>query len=156
MFKKKPITKSVAIYISDKFQHLIIAPHHENDAGIIYEQENCFTSDYPMNTEELGNEIIKGLNLYSIKDTNLRNHKQTDWSAYKSSKSKSVTGFEKEYIQVSIRSANESNLILMIEGLPFKNSELKVSSSVSFHADKDEIGNRIKAIYEACLTGKFE
>mgnify|MGYP000132528359 CR=1 FL=1 len=155
MFGKKKLTKSIAVYISDKFQHLIIAPHHENDAGIIYEQKVCFVSDYPITSEELGNEIIRNLNIYSIKDVNLRDSKQSDWPAYKHGKSKSITKFEKDYINIFIRSANDSNLVLTVEGSPFKDSELKVSSAISFHADKDEIGNRIKAIYDASLSGKI-
>jgi hypothetical protein len=146
------LTKSISVYISDGHKHLIIASMHQNGAGINYEQKDCFTADYPIDSTEFGNEVIKNLNQYSVKDTNLRESKKTDWPAFKHSRSKSVTGFENEYINIFIRSANDSNLILTIEGRPFKTSELTINSSVSFHADKQELGQRINEVYQACLT----
>lgn len=151
--KSNNLTKSISIYISDKHKHLIIAPRHENDAGIMYEQKTCFSADYPIDLADLGAEAIKSLNQYSIKDTNLRDSKATDWPAFKHSKSKSVASFENEYINIFIRSANDSNLVLTIEGRPFKTSELTINSSISFHADKQELGQRINEVYKACLSG---
>ncbi|TND09832.1 MAG: hypothetical protein FD123_956 [Bacteroidetes bacterium] len=149
------LTKCATIYISDKFKHVIIARCYENNAGIIYEQDACFTSDYPIDLTNFGEEIINSLNLYSVKDKNLRDSKLTDWPAYNQSKCKSVASFEKEYIPISVCSANNSNLVLILEGRPFENSELTINSSISFHADKQELGERIKDVYDACLTGKL-
>jgi hypothetical protein len=104
---------------------------------------------------ELGAEVIESMNQFSVKDTNLRDTKLTDWPAFKHSKSTTVKAFEKEYIYISIRNCNEYNLIVDIEGLPYKESELKIKSTISFYADKDKIGERILKVYEACLTGKI-
>lgn len=147
--------KRISLYISDKHQHLIIVPNHENNAGIIYEQENCFSSNLPIPPAELGNTIIDNLNNYSAKDKNLREHKLTDWPAFKHSKSKSVKAFKEEYIVIYIGSENSSNLILEICGLPFENGELKINSTISFHAKKEELGERVLQVYEACRTGKL-
>lgn len=149
------LTKCATVYISDKHKHIIIAPRHENDAGILYEQKECYSADYPIDLKVLGDEIIRNLNKYSVKDTNLRDSKSSDWPAYKHSKCKTIVSFEKDYVPVFIRSANDSNLILTLEGRPFKDSELTVNSSISFHADKEEIGNRVNNIYQSCLTGKI-
>lgn len=153
--KTNALTKCATVYISDKFKHLIIAPRHKNDTGILYEQKDCFTSDYPIDSTAFGEEVIKNLNLYSVKDVNLRDSKSSDWPAYKHSKCKTIVSFEKEYIPISIRSANDSNLILILEGRPFKDSELTVTSSISFYTDKENLGRRINEVFQACLTGKI-
>ena len=160
LFKNKEsqtrkLTKCASIYISDKYKHIIINPNHENNAGIIYEQDKGDVSDFPIDTKVLGQMLIDNLNKYSIKDVNLRDHKRTDWPAFKQGKSKSVTTFEKEYIQIFVSSANDSNLILTLSGSPFVSSELTVNSTISFHSDQGEIGQRVLDIYQACLTGKL-
>ena len=95
-FKKKQdktkLIKRISIYISDKQKQLIIAPKHENDAGIIYEQDKCLVTENPMNLSELGKEVINYLNLFSIKDVNLRDTKSSDRPAFKNSKVKSIRG----------------------------------------------------------------
>lgn len=154
-FQKKKLAKRVAVYISDKYEQIIIAPQYINKAGIIYEEEECRVTINSISTIELGTAIIECMNLFSLKENNLRDSKLTDWPAFKHSKSKSVKAFEQEYIRISISSCNEYNLLIDIEGLPYKKSELKITSTISFHADKDKIGERIMKVYEACLTGKI-
>lgn len=95
------------------------------------------------------------MNRFSLKDINLRDKKITDWPSFKHSKSKSVRAFEQEYIHISIDSSNEYNLIIKIEGFPCKDSELTIKSTISFNADKEEVGKRILKVYEACLTRKL-
>ena len=107
------------------------------------------------NALELGTAVIDCMNLFSMKDLNLREHKQTDWPSFKHSKSKSVRAFEQEYLYISVNSCNESNLIIDVEGFPHKDSELSIKSSISFYADKEEIGKRIMKIYTSCLTRKL-
>ena len=159
LFRKKSksddLKKRASVYISDEHKHLVIAARSQNDAGIIYEQEVCCLLEMPVDLSELGVAIIDYLNRYSVVDINLRDHKNRDWPAYKKSKSKSMRLFEQEYIYISIDGANEKNIILLISGRPFKNSKLEVHSSVSFYAEKEEIGNRVMDVYEACLTGKI-
>jgi hypothetical protein len=155
LFRKKKLAKHCSVYISDKHEQIIIAPLLANKAGIIYEQENCRTMPKSAVFSELGTEIINSMNLFSIKDTNLTEAKRTDWPSYKHSKSKSVQTFEQEYINISVDSSNEYNLIIEIEASPYKNSELKIKSTLSFYEDKEEIGKRIMQVFEACLTGKL-
>ncbi len=155
LFKKKKLAKHCSVYISDKHEQIIIAPRHVNKAGIIYEQENCKILPKSTSLSELGTQIIDSMNLFSQKDKNSRETNLTDWPSFKHSKSKSVRAFEQEYINISVDSCNEYNLIINIEGLPYKESELKIKSTISFYADKEEIGKRIIKVYESCLTGKL-
>lgn len=155
LFKRKKLTKHCSVYISDRHEQIIITPQHVNKAGIIYEQQNCLTKSKSISFQELGTEVIESMNLFSLKDFNLRDKKQTDWPSFKQSKSKSVRAFEQEYIHISVDSCNEYNLIIDIEGSLFKKSELTIKSTISFYADKEEIGKRIMKVYETCLTGKI-
>lgn len=155
LFKKKKLAKHCSVYISDKHKQIIVTPRHINKAGIIYEQDNCKTLPISANFSELGTLIVDNLNLFSMKDKNLRATKRTDWPSFKHSQSESVQAFEQAYIHFSIASCNEHNLNIDIEGSPYKDSELKVKSTISFYADKDEIGKRTIKVYESCLTGKL-
>lgn len=155
IFKKKTFAKHSSVYISDKYEQIIITPRQINKAGIIYEQENCETISKSTSALELGITVMRSMNQFSFKDVNLRNTKLTDWPSYKHSKSKSVRTFEQEYIHISVDSCNENNLIIEIQGFPYKDSELTIKSMISFYANKEEIGSRILKVYEACLTRKI-
>jgi len=155
IFKKKKLVKRCSVYISEQHQQIIIAPSHINKAGIIYEQEICKTLPKSASFTELGTEVIECLNLFSMKDKNLRETKPTDWPAYKLGKSKSIRTFENEYIWISIDGCNENNLLINIEGAPYIDSELKVIATISFYADKEQIGKRIINVFEACLNKKL-
>jgi hypothetical protein len=155
LFKKNKLAKRCSVHISAKYEQIIIALRHVNKAGIIYEQENCRTIPKSSSVGELGIEVIENMNMFSLKDVNLRDTKLTDWPSFKYSKSKSVRAFEQEYIHISIDSCNEYNLIIDIEGFPYKDSELTIKSTISFFADKEEIGKKIMKVYEACLTRKI-
>ena len=155
LFKKKKLAKRCSVYISDKHEQIIIAARHVNKSGVLYEQEYCRTLPISIGFSELGTEVIESMNLFSLKDINLRETKQTDWPSFKHSKSKSVRAFEQEYLYVSVYSCNEYNLIINIEGLPYKDSELMIKSTISFYVEKEEIGKSIMKVYKSCLTGKL-
>ena len=147
--------KRLTIYISEKHHQIIFAPTHKNFAGINYEQDECFAYDLPISESEIGENAIKYWNLFSIKDRNLRDGKISDWPAYKKSRVKSMRSFEYDYIRISFHGGNESNITLIIEGLPNKDSDLLVKSVISAHSEKIEVGDRILKVYKACLTGKL-
>lgn len=155
LFKKKKLAKRCSVYISDKHGEVIIAPQHVNNAGIFYEQENCRVISKPFDTEELGRVVMECMDMFSLKDANLRNTKITDWTSFTQSKSKSVRAFEQEYLYISIGSCNKNNLLIDIEGFPNKDSELTIKTTISFFADKNEIGKKVLKVYETCLTGKI-
>lgn len=155
LFKKKEnkgLNKRLAIYISDKHQHIIIAPMHMNKAEITYEQETCTVLGLKVSSFDFGAEVINNLNLFSIRDVNLRDKKTTDWPAFKHSKSKSIISFESDYIYILVECKNESNNTLSIRGIPYVSSEISINSIVSIHADKSEIGEKVLKVYEACST----
>ncbi len=153
--KTKNHIKSVSIYVSAKHGQIIFAPISKNFAGIMYEQDECFSCDYPIPDLLLGEYTVKYLDLFNIKDKNLREHKSTDWPAFKHSKVKTVRGFETDYVGVSVTGLDENNHTFRIEGVPYKDSDLLVTSMISAHTERINIGDRINKVIEVCLTGKL-
>ena len=153
--KKKKLIKNCALYISDKHNHLIVAPRIENKDGLNMEQENSKGFDLPISEEDLGQEIINAMNLYKFVNIGLEGKKISDWPAYKASKSKSMKAFENDYVYIGISNQNDGNLIMDIEGKPNQNSLYWVKSSISFYADKSEIGKQILETFKICKTGQL-
>lgn len=155
--KPKPLPhfKSLSIYVSNKHGQIIFAPVSKNLAGIRYEQDECFSADFPITDLLLGEYSLKYFGLFNIKDKNLREHKLTDWPAFRHSKIKTVRSFEADYVSISVTGLDENNHTLRIEGLPYKDSELSVTSIISAHTEPINIGDRINKVIEVCLSGKF-
>jgi hypothetical protein len=147
--------KSVTIYASDKHSQLIFAPVSRNFAGIMYEQDHCFSFDFPLSDLLMGEYTLKYFDLFNIKDKNLREHKSTDWPAFRHSMVKTVRSFEADYITVSVTGLDENNHTLKIEGLPYPDSDLCVTSVISAHTEPINIGDRIYKVIQVCLSGKF-
>jgi hypothetical protein len=147
--------KSVSIYASSKHGQIIFAPISKNFAGIRYEQDECFSCDFPVSDLLLGEYALMYFHLFNIKDKNLREHKSTDWPAFRYSKMKTVRSFEADYIWVGVTGFDENNHTLRLEGYPYKDSDLSVTSMVSAHTEPINIGDRISKVIEVCLTGKF-
>lgn len=94
--------KLLSIYASNKHGQIIFAPISKNLAGIRYEQDKCFSCDYPISDLLLGEYTLKYFDFFNIKDKNLRENRSTDWPAFKHSKVKTVRGFETDYVRVSV------------------------------------------------------
>ncbi|MDX1651902.1 MAG: hypothetical protein R3277_05385 [Brumimicrobium sp.] len=153
--KKRKLIKNCALYISDKHNHLVIAARMENKDGLNMEQENSNGFDLPISEEDLGQEIIDAMNKYEFADIRLEGKKMSDWPAYKASKSKSIRAFENDYMYISISNQNEGNIIMDIEGRPHQNSLFWVKSTISYFADKSEIGKQLMQTFEICKTGQL-
>jgi len=147
--------KSLSIYASSKHGQIIYAPISKNLAGIRYEQDECFLYEFPLSELLLGEYTLRYFDLFNTKDKNLREHKSTDWPAFRHSKVKTVRSFEADYIHIGVTGLDENNHTLKIEGLPYKDSELSVTSRISAHTEPINIGDRINKVIEVCLTGKF-
>lgn len=152
---KQKYIKLLGIYISDKNQQIIFAPYHQNDAGVYYEQEQCFCYDWPLTEQELGKHTITYWNQFSPQDKNLRDQKGTDWPAFKWSKTKTIRSFKTDYIKIAVSGANPSNITLNIQGAPYEESELFAASSISVYTDEAELGQRVLQIFQACITSKL-
>ena len=156
-FKKRnanqQFKKSVAIYISQLHNQVIICPRYINDAGLIYEQENCTLLKLPLDYSTLGDEVLRNLDLFSLKDKNLRDQKRTDWPAFKHSKLKSIKSFEEAFLAMNISGNNQSNIILSIEAPLSGHDDISIKSNISSSPlHKKAIGERIFKVFNIAIT----
>ena len=154
--KKQNAVKSVSVYISSVHEQIIIAPYYKNKAGIYFEQEVCSVLSYPVDYSLLGEEVIRNFHLFKIKDENLRERKQKDWAALRYSKLKTLKAFEAAYVKIGISGVNESNIILVIEGVFSYDKELNITASISPFSHKEAIGKLIIKVYKTCLFNNLE
>lgn len=137
------------LYISDHYSQIIFAPNHQTKDGIYYEQEKCCGSEFLINNEELGQTILSCLSVFSIKDLDLTQFKQSDWPAYKHSRSKTIKDFKSCYRLISITGANEYNLVFNAEAFLNYTEEVSVKIVFSSNEQEKEIGKKIQELYQA-------
>jgi len=146
--------KSVTIYISDLKRQIIIAPRYFNNAGILYEQDTCTLLTFPVDYFQLGNEMLRNFDMFTLKDQNLREYKLTDWPAYKCSKLKSVKSFKDLYHRIDIDGNNESNIIISIESPVSGDKDLFIKATISTSNRKEAIGELVMKVYQKAFSGK--
>ena len=145
--------KSVTIYISDLKRQIIIAPRYFNNAGILYEQDTCTLLTFPVDYFQLGNEMLRNFDMFTLKDQNLREFKLTDWPAFKCSKLKSVKSFNNLFHRIDIDGTNESNIIIYIESPVSGDKDLFIKATISTNNTKEAIGELIMKVYQKALLG---
>jgi|LAHU01.1.fsa_nt_gb hypothetical protein len=146
--------KMVALYGSEKYRHILVAPYYYNKAGIYYEQETIQILDINSDEINLGEKVINCFETFQFKEKNLRENKESDWPAFKASKSKSLRSFQEDYYYFSITGLTPDNNTLRIEASPYKGSDIRLSALVS-KANHSEIGSLIKKMLNMCKTGEI-
>jgi hypothetical protein len=136
-------------------ERTVIVAMHFNDDGILYEDDRALSIAGPVDALELGREVVQALNKTSLRPRDLRHYKLADWPAYGASGASSVRRFEAEYIQLSVESANDANVVYVITGSPSRDSHLQVKTSVSSACSPEELGNRALEVYCACRDRKL-
>jgi hypothetical protein len=147
---KLKIIKSVTVYISKNHCEIIIAPNYkEPKAGYCYEQDICEIIDLKSSSEIIGESIKRNFNKFDIKKNTNTNRNKSDWSAFKSSKEKTMIGFEKNYQRISVRGITEYNDSFKIETVLNYVSKIELTTTISAHCENSELGNRIIKIFNS-------
>ncbi len=149
---KKNIMHYAHVFISKNEEIAIIVTLHFNgQGGILYEDNDPVVLSSPLESFTIGQELLSALRKTTILQLNSSARpKLTDWPAFKASKSKSVRQFEQNFIQILVSGANETNLVYVIDGEPFKDAELHITSSISSGTPPAEIGKRVLSVFLAC------
>jgi hypothetical protein len=144
---KKPY-KMAIVYISEKYNQIIIVPYYFNKDGINYEQEMCYLYDINIDDETLGIEIINALNKFEYNDKKyIINYKLTDGPAFRYSKLKTIKLF-KEYYKYILIDEEKGYMQFHIEYPPNnKNGYGMKISEIQNNAKNCDIGKKIKEIY---------
>ncbi len=150
--EKTNIRHHARAFISREEEIAVIATLHFNGkGGFLYEDNEPVVLLAPLQPVILGQTLSAALKDTTIKELNLPGrHKLTDWPAFKASKATSVRQFEQSFISILISGANDVNLIYVIEGEPYKDAELRITSSVSSSASPEKVGECLMSVFRAC------
>jgi hypothetical protein len=141
--------KETHIYLADDTKPAIVAAMHHNRDGIRYEQDEAVVVSGWRESSALVAALHSALQRFSFHDRNLRDSKLTEWPAYRASRCRSVRGFQSSYLCISVRPANEAELIYVAEAQPLDEEEISLSVTANRHND-EEIGRRLLRLYDAC------
>jgi hypothetical protein len=90
------------VYLSHSGRGVVLAAVAVNDAGIRYEPDFAILLPPSSSPARIGQAVADVLSKYSHKDRNLRDHKKTDWPAFRASGLKSVRAFEQDFSYVAV------------------------------------------------------
>ncbi len=140
--------RCVNLYVSRSRDRMIVAAMHQNFAGIYYEQSQpALINEWP-DPETLGIAYLLAFKDFSVKDTNLRDKKRTDWPSYRASKLRSVREFERRFMRISCCGLNSSNAVVRASTLMPGNKDVELS--VSFNPLLSEVvGKRLFNLIDA-------
>ncbi|MEE9432153.1 MAG: hypothetical protein V3V16_13975 [Melioribacteraceae bacterium] len=147
------VIKSVTVYLSEKHSKIIIAPiSKEPKAGYQYEQKDCEVIELDSSMEIIGKAIKRNFDKYNIEEKKTGMGNKSDWPAFKSSKEKSMRGFEEKYRRISIRGLTDRNNSLRIETVLNLPIEIDLTSTISAHCEPSELGNRVLKMFRSEIT----
>lgn len=154
LFSAKDTTKichHASVFISREEEIAVIVTLHFNGkGGFLYEDNEPTILLAPLQPSILGQTLLATLKSTTIKELFLPGRRKlTDWPAFKASKVSSVRQFEQSFISILISGANDVNLIYVIDGEPYKDAELHVTSSVSSGASPEKIGKCLMTVFRA-------
>jgi hypothetical protein len=149
---REPLRKFARVFIARSGFRAIVVGMHTNEHDIWSEDDSPTVLNKPFTAEELGNAIAEAMGRTDrINGKNLREGKLTDWPAYKASGERTVRKFDESFIEISVEGANPANLIAVITGIPQKDANLQVTSTISTGVVPAELGDRVLEVYKSCL-----
>ena len=142
------VAKLVMVYISEKYDEIIIAPYFKDGInGISYEQPNCEIISLNSSSEEIGQCIKVNFDKFNIKKRSKEKSNKSDWPAFKASKEKTMRGFENNYRRISISGLTDRNSTMRIETVLNLPTEIELTSTISAYCEPIDLGNRIMKIF---------
>lgn len=136
------------LYLSEN-KPAIIAAMHFNSAGICYEQEDPFV-DKSGDWDTLVASLRSALARFSLRDKNLRDHKKTDWPAFRGSGCRSVRQFEDLYLQIEVRAVNEAEFYYA-SCQPRGEKDITLQVTLNRYGKDDEIDGLLRKLFKASL-----
>src|SRR5580658_5727022 len=127
--------KQAHIYLVDDAKPAIVAAMHHNAAGIFYEQDEVVVVVDWRQSSPLVAALRSALERFSFRDRNLRDSKRSEWPAYRASGCRSVQEFESSYICITVRPANEAEIIYIAEARPLGEEEIRLSVTANSRVD---------------------
>ncbi len=146
----------IAIYLSNEYDKILIAPFFIDESWVHYEQEEIEILKFDVNDEILGESIKRNLNKFEQKNADFTSRNKKDWPAFKASNLKTVKEFESKFLRISISGLNEANLILAFDAETKSKDEIDFRTTISAYADNSALGYRLRKLFKAQLERKIE
>ena len=109
---RRPPRAARCVHIYASIDNTIVAAMHRNFAGIYYEQIDPVVLAGSPDPVALGAAFKQAFDRFSVKDANLREHKRSDWPAYRASGLRTIKEFERRYRAVACQGLNDSNAVV--------------------------------------------
>ncbi len=147
---REAMKRFARLFIARLGSRAIAVGMHMNENDMWYENDSPIVLNAPFTAEDLGRAVAQAMGKTDRRAWNARDAKLTDWPAFKASGERSIRKFEGSFIEISIQSANASNLVVIVTGNPEKDAVLQVTSTMSTSVVPAELGARVLRVYEAC------
>ena len=144
---KSTAVRCVNLYVSS--QRTIVAPMHQNFAGIYYEQPAPAVVEGAPTTARIGLAFREAFDDFSTKDTNLGEFKRSDWPSFKASGLRSVKEFERQYKTVICFGNNSSNSVVRASVAHPTRANIEMSVSFNPLLAHEAIGESLMQLIEA-------
>lgn len=148
---KLKVIKHVFVYVSEKHSQIIVVPFYkEPNQGYSYSQEKCEVLHLDSSDELIGDAIKRNIQKFDIKEyDSSRSSKKDRYTAFHSSKEKSMSGFEKNYTLIDVRGYTDRNNTFRIETRLEYVNKLEITSTISAHCDNAELGKLVMRIFKS-------
>jgi hypothetical protein len=151
LFRQEPVSHHASVFVHrEGTKAIVVTMHYNGSGGVLIEDDAPVVLTEPLDTPDLGAALTKALRATQVRRArNLRDRKLTEWPAFRASGVRSVRGFERDFIHLQARGANEANLIYIVEGSPSAD-DLAVSASIASHAEPLEVTSQCLRVWRAC------
>jgi hypothetical protein len=140
--------RAVNVYLSSSKDRVVVAPMHQNLAGIYYEQDNPLVLDSWPGPVELGNAFKRAFERFSVVDRDLSSRKSTDWPAFRASGDASVRSFEARYVLLSCHAMNASNSTVRAGSVHPTDPDVEISVVFNPLQSAQEVGGLLLKLFE--------
>ena len=135
------------LFISEPNKEVIIAPLYQLQRGLYYEQETPRVVPFASPLDEIGRRAKVSLLLCKTVSMNLRDKKESDWPAYRSSRARSLKAFKADYVYMSVETVNNN---IRLEGYPVGSEQIFVGAYVAPACTALNLGKLIMNMYRCC------
>lgn len=144
---EKPAIRGVHLYFSP--ERVIVAPLHQNLAGLYHEQATPLVLEGTPRPQEIGAAFQRAFEDFSIRDEDLRNARRSDWPAYQVSGVRSLKAFESAFKPMQCHGLNPSNAVVRASMQHPQHEGIDLSISFNPLLDAHAVGEKLLQLARA-------
>jgi len=137
------------LYFAENRPAIATATHY-NSAGIYYEQDGPAVLTDWSDPYFFAAAVRSKLELFSFREADLRNHKESEWPSYLASRISSIREFKRSYICVTLRGLNEAELFYDACAQPQGEDDIALHVTINRYGSDDEFGRKLITLFDRC------